>query len=59
MSKPLMQIIVGLIQQIVNIITWFIFEQNIGDALGQLSKRLKKMEYEDFTHRIGERGKRD
>lgn len=34
---------------------WFIFEENIQDALGQYSTALKNGNTDDFTHRIGER----
>jgi uncharacterized protein (DUF342 family) len=54
-QKPLdAKIIVGLIQNS-EYKQWFIFDQNIVDALGQYQNALKNGNTEDFTHRIGER----
>ncbi|MEP7703712.1 FapA family protein [Paraglaciecola sp. 25GB23A] len=54
-QKPIdAKIIVGLIQKS-EYKQWFIFDQNILDALNQYQNALKNGNTEDFAHRIGER----
>jgi uncharacterized protein len=54
-QKPLdAKIILGIIQKS-EFKQWFIFEQNILDALNHYQTALKNGNTDDFTHRIGER----